>query len=80
MNILVRMAFLFKNIYNFLDGIKEKLPWIFLIVFYFPCVFPFFVLWKFFEYTIKFCEMNKNYEKHSKAFMKWYKEHKDELN
>lgn len=63
---------------DFLDKIFNVITTAITTILWLP-FYPFFILNKLFDKSLNFFEMNRNYEKHRKAFLKWYRENKDKL-
>lgn len=90
MKVIIVLANLFKCISDFGDEIIDKLGdlleklfegilTIIMSVCWFP-FYPFFILNKLLNKSLKFFELNRNYEKNRKAFLKWYREqYREEL-
>lgn len=89
MKIIIILCNLFKCISDFGDEIIDKLGdllerlfdgilSIIMTICWTP-FYPFFILNKLLNKSLKFFELNRNYEKNRKAFLKWYRENKEEL-
>lgn len=89
MKIIIILCNLFKCISDFGDEIIDKLGdllegllngiiSIIMTICWIP-FYPFFILNKLLNKSLKFFELNRNYEKNRRAFLKWYKENKEEL-
>ena len=63
---------------DFLEKIFDGITTIILSILWLP-FYPFFILNKLLQKSLNFFEMNRNYEKNRKAFLKWYRENKDKL-
>lgn len=62
---------------DFLEKIFDGIVTIILSVLWLP-FYPFFILNKLFDKSLNFFEMNRNYEKNRKAFLKWYRENNEQ--
>jgi hypothetical protein len=89
MKIIIILCNLFKCISDFGDEIIDKLGdllerlfdgilSIIMTICWLP-FYPFFILNKLLNKSLKFFELNRNYEKNRQAFLKWYRENKKEL-
>ena len=88
MNIIVILCNLTKAIYtfgediidifgDFLEKIFDGIATIILSILWLP-FYPFLILNKLLQKSLNFFEMNRNYEKNRKAFLKWYRENKEQ--
>lgn len=88
MKVIIILCNLFKCISDFGDEITDKLDdllerlfegitAILLTLCWIP-FYPFFILNKLLNKSLKFFELNRNYEKNRQAFLKWYRENKTE--
>ena len=88
MKVIIRLCNLFKCISDFGDEITDKLgdllerlfegiTTVLLTLCWIP-FYPFFILNKLLTKSLKFFELNRNYEKNRQAFLKWYRENKTE--
>lgn len=89
MKIIIILCNLFKCISDFGDEIIDKLGDLLerlfdgiLTIIIFICwipFYPFFILNKLLNKLLRFFELNRIYEKNRQAFLKWYRENKEEL-
>lgn len=88
MKVIIILCNLFKCISDFGDEITDKLgdllerlfegiTTVLLTLCWIP-FYPFFILNKLLTKSLKFFELNRNYEKNRQAFLKWYRENKTE--
>lgn len=88
MKVIIILCNLFKCISDFGDEITDKLDdllerlfegitAILLTLCWIP-FYPFFILNKLLNKSLRFFELNRNYEKNRQAFLKWYRENKTE--
>lgn len=82
MKILVILTNLFDCIYRFIDDCindtTDKIIDVIGGILYLTLAYPFKVLALFFNYLDRFNTLNKRFEKHKQAFLKWYRENKTE--
>ena len=88
MKVIIILCNLFKCISDFGDEITDKLGdlleklfegilTVLLTLCWLP-FYPFFILNKLLNKSLKFFELNRNFEKNKKAFLKWYRENNTE--